>query len=150
MYGMVKKVDVIDVVKLIIISIVPPVGLFLGAAMANHTLDEIFHAATPQEAVDKVVLLYYIWALIPTPQIVIAYFAIRFAKHGEICSRLARRIAPWLLGAGFVASFLSIPLYDRFLSYVSDGWREATVFTYFTPMILTYSAMFGHLILRRN
>jgi len=144
---MATKIDV-NVVKLIIISIVPPLGLLLGAVIANGFIDEIFHAATQQEALNKVVLLCYVWALIPAPQVAVAYFAIRDAKHGGIRNALVRRIAPWLLGTGFVASLLSIPLYGRFLSLLSDGWREATAFTYFTPIFLTYGTMF--VSLRRN
>jgi hypothetical protein len=146
MYGMVTEIDVKKVTKLVIVSVVPPLGLLLGAVIADGLIDGILNAATQQEAFGKLVALYYTWALIPTPQVAVAYFAIRDAKRNGICgSASARRIAPWILGAGFVASLLTIPLYGRLLSLLGDGWREATEFTYFMPIILTYGAMFSQL-----
>jgi len=140
---MVTKIDV-NVVKLVIVSVVPPLGLLLGAVIANGLIDGILHAATQQEALDKLVALYYVWALIPTPQVAVAYYAV--FKRGGICSSTsARRIAPWLLGAGFAASLLTIPLYGRLLSLLNNGWREATIFTYFMPIILIYGPMFSKL-----
>jgi hypothetical protein len=142
---MVREIVVKDAVKLIIITIVPPVASFIGAALANSIIDDVFRMAAfaqtgkaPRELVDKAVLLYYIWALIPMPQVAVCGFTIWTVKNGGIHSMQVRRIAPWLIAAGFFASLASIPLYGNLLSLLNPGWRELTVIAYFVPMLLTY------------
>ncbi len=131
---MTNKVDVVDVVKVIIISFVPAAASFLGAAVGSYAIDEVLHAATPQEALKKFVMLNVVWALIPIPHAAVAIFAMNV----RIRSKLARRIAPWLLGAGFVASWFSIPHYSYFLSFLKEGWRGLTALIYFLPMLTAY------------
>lgn len=140
---MANKVDAVDIVKVIIISFAPAVASFLGAAVGSHAIDEVLHAATPREALEKFAVLNAIWVLIPAPQIAIA----AFAMNVRIRSGLARRIAPWLLGAGFVASWFSISSYSYFLSFLKEGWRGMTALIYFMPMLTTYAVAANSLFL---
>jgi hypothetical protein len=84
-----------------------------------------------------------IWLLVPALQVGVASSAMRLS----IYSRWAKRIAPWLLAAGFAASLISIPFYDPFLSAFKEGWRQLTAFITFTPMISTYAITANRLIL---
>ena len=136
-------VDVLDILKLVFVAFAPPITSFLGAVVVTNAAEEAIHATTPQELLDKLIWFVIIWLLIPGLQITVASFAMRF----NIYSRLARRLAPWLLGVGFVASLISITSYAHFLSLLNEEWRGITQFTYFIPMLLTYMMAINCLLL---
>jgi hypothetical protein len=125
--------DGLDIIKVVFIAFAPPIVSFILAIAGNHTIDELLRATTIQEVVEKFAMLNFIWILIPISPIPATAVAVRV----RIRSRLAKFIAPWLLAVGFVISLYSIT-YAYFLSFLKEGWREMTLFTYFMSTITTY------------
>ena len=137
-----QDVDELDVVKVVFVAFAPPAVSFFGAVAGAYAVDSLIHAATPQEALDRLAVLHIIWLLIPMLQVTVASSAMRISIH----SRRAKRLAPWLLAAGFVASLISIPFHDPFLNALKEGWRQFTAFAFFAPMISTYIVATNRLI----
>jgi hypothetical protein len=131
---MATTTDWSDIIKVVFIAFAPSVVSFFGAIAVTNAAEEAIHAATPQEALDRFIWFVIIWLLIPGLQFIMASLAMGLSIH----SRLAMRLAPWLLGVGFIASLTSIASYAHFLSLLNEKWRGITQFTYFTPLLLTY------------
>jgi Na+/H+ antiporter NhaC len=136
------KVDALDVLPLVFVALAPPLIAFFGAAAVTGAAEEVINAASNavdnmkarQELVKKFIWFVFIWLLIPALQLAVTSAAMSIS----IYSGLAKRLAPWLLAAGFAASLASIMSYDRFFSMLNEGWREMTQFIYIMPMFLTY------------
>jgi len=137
-----NEVDTSDVLLLIFVAFAPPLISFLGALVVTNAAEEVMHATTPQELIERFLWFVFIWLLIPILQLAVASAAARISIH----SALARGLAPWVLVAGFTASLISIMFYDHFFSMLTEGWREMTQFTYIVPMFLTYTITIGRLL----
>jgi hypothetical protein len=136
---MADEANGLDVFLLIFAAFAPPVIYFFGAAAAANAAEEVIYAAAHREhIVEKLIWFMLVWLLIPALQLAVASAAARIS----IYSRLARRLAPWVLAAGFAASLISIMSYDRFFSMLSEGWKELTQLVYAMPMFPTYSRLF--------
>jgi hypothetical protein len=133
------KADVSDVLPLIFVAPAPPLISFFGAAaVANAAEDVIYTAnnvAARQEFVEK-----FIW--FPALQLAVANAAMRIS----IYSGLAKRLAPWLLAAGFAALLMSILSYGRFFPMLNEGWGEMTQLLYILSPFPTYLIAAGRLV----
>jgi len=139
---MADEVGGLDVLLLVFVAFAPPLISFFGAAAVTNAAEEVMNATTRQELIEKLIWFVIIWLLIPVLQLAVTSIATRIS----IYSGLARGLAPWILAAGFIASLVSIMLYDRFFSMLNEGWKEVTQFAYTAPMFLTYMIAAGRLL----
>jgi len=136
--------DVVDLLKVVFVAVASPAVLFGGAVVWQRVADELFRATTLADALEKLMLFIFMWLAIPLLQGVVASFVMRFSP---IRSRLAMRLAPWLLVASFVASLIAFTAYAPLFSLFKEGWRELTEFVYFISMITTYLIALGRLLI---
>jgi len=123
-----------DILQLVFISIAPVLITIFGAIYVTSAAEAAIHAKTPEEVLDKFTWFVIIWLLIPA----LKYAMVSTATRISIQSEVARRMAPWILGAGLIVSLVSTTLYSRFFSLLTEGWREITQFHYTAPIFLTY------------
>ncbi len=139
---MVNWTDVSDVLRLVFVAFAPLFISFFGAAVVTDVAEEVVNAAAKaavdatarQELAKKTVRLISTWSLIQALQLAVFGVAVSI----NIRSRPARRLAPWLLAGGFIASFASIVLYGRFFSMVNEKWWGIAGFNYIMSIFLTY------------
>jgi len=136
------EVGGLDVLLLVFVAFAPPLISFFGAAVVTNAAEEVMSATTQQELIEKLIWFVIIWLLVPILQLAVTSIAMRIS----IYSGLARDLAPWILAAGFIASLVSVMLYDRFFSMLNEGWKEMTRFAYVAPMFLTYAIAAGRLL----
>jgi hypothetical protein len=135
----------VDVLQLIFIAVAPALITVFGAIYVANAAEAVIHAKTPEEAVENFIWFVIILLLIPGLKYAMASIAMRI----HIQSQLAKSLAPWILGAGFIVSLLSIQLYDHFFSLLTEGfWRDMTRFHYTVPVFLTYGIAFLCLLIR--
>jgi hypothetical protein len=125
----------VDILQLVFIATAPVLITIFGAMYATAAAEAAIQAKTPEEALSKFTWFVIIWLLIPVLKYAVASIAMRISMQSEV----AKRLAPWILGVGFVASLVSIQLYNHFFSLLTEGfWREVTRFHYTAPIFLTY------------
>jgi len=136
-----NKTNALDVFPLVFVAFAPFFISFFGAAVVTNAAEEAVNvagkaatdAAARQELAKKLVRLVSIWFLIQALQFAVASAAMLI----KIYSRPARRLAPWLLAGGFVASLMSVALYGHFFSML-EKWMRITGFTYIMSIFVTY------------
>jgi len=121
-----------DILQLVFISIAPVLITIFGAIYVTDAAEAAINAT--EKALDKFAWFIIIWLLIPALKYAVAIIAMRIS----IQSKVAKRLAPWILGAGLTASLVSTTLYNHFFSLLTESWREITQFHYTAPIFLTY------------
>jgi len=125
----------LDVAKVVFAAFTLPLIVYAGALVATYVANEWLSVKTPEELLEKLVLVLTVWLSIPTVKLIFASYVM---KVGTLCSEEAKRIAPWLLAAGFAASLYAYTLYSPFFATFKEGWRELTEYVYFVPIPMTY------------
>jgi len=139
-YGMADEAVGVDILQLVFVAVAPVLITVFGAIYVTDAAEATIHAKTPDEALDKFIWFAVIWLLIPALQYAMAGIAARI----NIQSEEAKSLAPWILGAGLIASLVSTTLYSHFFSLLTEGfWREVTRFHYIAPIFLTYGIAAG-------
>ncbi len=144
---MADEADVLDVLQIALIAFAPPIISLLGATAVTYAAEEAINAAVrvatgmaaKWEFIEKFVLFELIWLALPFLHFAVASVAMRIRVYSE----LAKRLAPFLLVIGLIASAASITLYDRFFSMLTEGWREMTQFIYTASPFPTYLIAFS-------
>jgi hypothetical protein len=97
--------DVFDILKVVFISLAPPIISLWGAIAGKfiHTAGALGWLVAVVSAFQTAVVVYTAWA--------------------EVDSKQAKRLAPWLIGIGFIASWISIIPYGSVLSLLSNKWH---------------------------
>ncbi len=149
-YGVKNKANALDVIPLVFVAFAPPLISFFGAAAVANAAEEVVNvagkvatdAAARQELTKKMARLVSTWLQIKALQLAVLAVAVSI----NIRSRLARRLAPWLLVGGFIASLMSIALYGRFFSMVNERWWGMVVFNYIMLIVVTYLTALSRLL----
>ncbi len=133
----------LDIAKVVLVTVVPPLIIATGAAAGVYTVSELLNATTRKELIEKLILACIVWLLTPIAKMAFASFIMKM----DICDEKARRVALWLYAVGFAVSLaLFFTLYPPYVATFEEGWRELTEFVYLGPTVSTYLIAISRLI----
>ena len=152
-----ERSGVLDLLKVVLIAVAPPIIMFLGAVAAvdaTHELadtvakiEEPIDEAVRKELMGKLLRFLWIWPLIPALQLCVAAFA---HIAGSVRSERAEGVAALAYIAGFSASLAAYTLYEPYFALFTEFWRRLTEFTYLGSVLVIYLNAYRRLAYKKD